>query len=115
MGRTIESVHGFTHTPKFRLSKEVVAVRCEDGAVYQFEKPKGRPRWDFTKSFAPDGTMKIPVRERRSPALLRNWPTTCSDRKATAGRSRTETFLRRAVVDVVCTSCVQTRARVSLE
>ena len=58
MGRTIESVHGFTHTPKFRLSKEVVAVRCEDGAVYQFEKPAGRTRWDFTKSFAPDGTMK---------------------------------------------------------
>jgi len=58
MSREVESVHQFRHDPKFRLTKDKTVIRCDDGAVYEFEQPDGRPRPRFVRSFDPDGTMR---------------------------------------------------------
>lgn len=57
MAREVESVHQFRHEPKFRLSKDMTVIRCDDGTVYEFEKADGNPRWRMTHAFQPDGTM----------------------------------------------------------
>lgn len=60
MAREIESVHQFTHDPKFRLGKEMCVIRCDDRTVYQFEKPVDRPDrvgYRLVKAFQPDGSV----------------------------------------------------------
>lgn len=58
MARDVASVHAFRHDPKFRLSKNKLVVRCDDGAVYEFEEADGNPRPRFVRSFDPDGTVR---------------------------------------------------------
>lgn len=61
MARETESVHTFTHQPhKFAMEKEKTIVRCDDGAVYEFEETDGLaqdapPR--LVRAFQPDGSM----------------------------------------------------------
>lgn len=58
MTRNVESIHQFRHDPKFRLSKDKTVIRCDDGAIYEFEQADGRRQPRFIRSFDPDGTMK---------------------------------------------------------
>lgn len=60
MQRQVESVHTFTRNPKYRMQKEKVVVRCDDGTVYEFEDsnslPKGSPP-RLVRGFQPDGSL----------------------------------------------------------
>lgn len=60
MGREVDSIHQFEHSPKFRLAKEMTVVRCDDGTVYEFERPADRPdshEFRLTHAFQPNGEM----------------------------------------------------------
>lgn len=59
MAREVESAHTFEHDPKYRLSKEMLVVRCDDSAVYEFERALDAPEddWRMTHGFQPDGEM----------------------------------------------------------
>lgn len=58
MAREIESVHQFEHqSHKFGLPKEKVVMRCDDGAVYEFEQAEGRSQHRLVRRFQPDGTL----------------------------------------------------------
>jgi hypothetical protein len=56
MARKTESVHQFERDPKYRLTKEKTVVRCDDGAVYEFERPKDEPLARLVVGFQPDGS-----------------------------------------------------------
>lgn len=58
MAREVATVHAFRHDPPFRLAKDKLVVRCDDGAVYEFEQPDGNPRPRFVRSFDADGTVR---------------------------------------------------------
>jgi hypothetical protein len=60
MAREVETVNQFEqHADDYRrLTKEKTIIRCDDGAVYEFCQPDGRPVPRFVRSFDPDGTMK---------------------------------------------------------
>lgn len=59
MGREPQTVHQFTHKQhEYALEKEHTVIRCDDGAVYEFVQPDGRPRPRFVRSFDPSGEMK---------------------------------------------------------
>lgn len=60
MARETESVHQFEHDPQFRLSKEMTVIRCDDGTVYEFEKPKDEPDGiapTLARAHQPDGSI----------------------------------------------------------
>lgn len=57
MARHVQSTHQFTHDPQFRLSKEMLVVRCDDKTIYEWEKPKDEPNWRMTHAIQPDGSM----------------------------------------------------------
>lgn len=57
MARQVTNVQQFTHEPQFRLPKEMVVVRCDDGSVYEFESPLDTPEpFRLTRRFQPDGS-----------------------------------------------------------
>jgi hypothetical protein len=58
MAREVQQVYEYTHDKKFQLTKEKTIIRCDDGAVYEFEQVGDRPFARFVRSFDPDGTMK---------------------------------------------------------
>jgi len=58
MSRNVESIHQFRRDEKFRLTKDFTIIRCDDGTIYEFEKPKGNPRPRLVRSFDPDGTVR---------------------------------------------------------
>lgn len=57
MAREIESVHQFEHNPRYRLAKHMTVIRCDDGAIYQFEQAIDEPHPILTKSHQPDGSL----------------------------------------------------------
>lgn len=57
MAREIETVHQFEHSQKFGLSKEKTVIRCDDGAIYEFEKAADQLHHRLVRGFQPDGTM----------------------------------------------------------
>jgi hypothetical protein len=71
MARTVESVHQFTHSPKYRLDKELTVVRCNDGTVYEFERPKDKPSPKLAKSHQPDGSLSHTSTRGRLPAAVK--------------------------------------------
>lgn len=58
MAREPDSLHTFRREHRFRLDKDIAVIRCDDGAVYELERPVERDTWRFAKSFDPDGTMR---------------------------------------------------------
>lgn len=59
MGREVEQVRTFERNPKFGLRKQKLILRCNDGAVYEFEKAAGHPSDEpprFVRSFDGSGT-----------------------------------------------------------
>jgi len=71
MSRQVESVHQFTHEPKYRLDKEMTVVRCDDGTVYQFEQAVDEPRPKLAKSHQPDGRLSHTSMRGRIPASVK--------------------------------------------
>lgn len=67
MARKVVSVHRFERDPKFRLAKEFVVIRCDDGAVYEFEKPEGARSHRFIKTLHPDGSRTNTGSRKRLP------------------------------------------------
>lgn len=61
MAREVESFHQFTHqSHKFGLEKEVAVARCDDGAVYEFERPTDGPEsFRLVARFQPDGSRSL--------------------------------------------------------
>jgi hypothetical protein len=61
MARETESVHTFTHKPHtLAMEKEKTVLRCDDGAVYEFEESDGMARGEpprLVRAFQPDGEM----------------------------------------------------------
>lgn len=57
MAREIASVHQFenSHREFWQLRKDYTVIRCEDGTVYEFQKPDGRPSWELSHAVQPDG------------------------------------------------------------
>lgn len=73
MGREAETVHTFDHDPKFRLSKEVTVVRCDDGTVYEFEKAKDEPESlapRLVRGVLPDGEVVNQGTRKALPAAV---------------------------------------------
>jgi hypothetical protein len=70
MARTVESVHQFTHEPKYRLTKEMCVVRCDDGTVYQFEQAIDEPSPKLAKSHQPDGSLSHTNTSSRLPSAV---------------------------------------------
>jgi len=61
MAREVESFHQFTHKQSpWSLEKEVAVARCDDGAVYEFERPTdGRESFRLVRRFDPQGEMSL--------------------------------------------------------
>jgi hypothetical protein len=70
MARDVESVHTFTHEPKYRLNKEMCVVRCDDGTVYEFEKPTDEPHFTLAHSIQPDGELRHTTTKGRLPSAV---------------------------------------------
>lgn len=70
MARQVESVHQFTHEPKYRLDKEMCVVRCDDSTIYAFEKPQDEPHFKLAHSVQPDGSLSHTNTSSRLPAAV---------------------------------------------
>lgn len=71
MAREVESVHQFTHDPKYRLEKELTVVRCDDGTVYEFEQATDEPKPKLAKSHQPDGSLSHTTTRGRLPSAVK--------------------------------------------
>lgn len=57
MAREVESIHQFEHSQPYGLNKHKTVVRCDDGAIYEFEQADGRPEPRLVRGFQPDGDL----------------------------------------------------------
>lgn len=58
MAREIDNVQTFTHKiSPWSLEKEKVVMRCDDGAIYEFERPTDEPNFELRCRYQPDGTL----------------------------------------------------------
>jgi len=59
MARQTETAHVFRHKPtKFSLETEKLVIRCDDGAVYEFERATDGPStYELLRRFQPDSNV----------------------------------------------------------
>lgn len=60
MSRSVDQVHEFTQERTFGIDKEKTVVRCDDGAVYEFEDSESLPKDSpprLVRAFQPDGSL----------------------------------------------------------
>lgn len=60
MEREVQQIHEFEQNRKFDQRKEKTVVRCDDGAVYEFEKTEGMARDSpprLVRSYDPDDSL----------------------------------------------------------
>jgi hypothetical protein len=68
--REVESIHQFERDSKYRLNKDITVIRCNDSAVYEFERAAGRKTARLVRAFQPSGEMSHLGSNKRLPAAV---------------------------------------------